>query len=295
MQDNTTKLGWIGMGKIGTPMAENLAKAGFPLTVYNRDKSKTKSFEEKEISVSPNVTALVQSSDVVFTMIANDAAVEEVYGEISKMDSLSGKLFIDMSTISKGLTVRTAEALAAKGASFIDAPVAGSVKPAQEATLIIMCGGKPEDVERARPYLEKMGKLVKHLGPNGSGIAAKLAINYYLSIVYVGLAEAVLFAEKSGVQKEAILELINESATGSGATKVKTPVLLSGDYKPAFTVQQMLKDVKLAQNEGAHFPLSAVLEQTYTNAVGKGLGELDVIGVVEYLKQLGEKHSAVTF
>jgi 3-hydroxyisobutyrate dehydrogenase len=295
MQDNTMKLGWIGLGKIGMPMAENLVKAGFPLTVYNRDRSKADSFAEKGIPVSPNVTALVQSSDVVFTMIANDAAIEEVYGEILKMDGLSGKLFIDMSTVSKSLTVRTAEALAAKGGALIDAPVAGSVKPAQEATLIIMCGGKLEDVERARPYLEKMGKLVKYLGPNGSGIAAKLAINYYLSILYAGLAEAVLFAEKSGMQKEAILELINESATGSGATKVKTPLLLSGDYKPAFTVQQMLKDVKLAQSEGARFPLAAVLEQTYTHAVGKGLGDLDVIGIVEYLKQLQERGSEVTF
>ncbi len=292
---NTTKLGWIGLGKIGIPMAENLVKAGFPLTVYNRTADKTASLQQLGAAVSPDVKTLVQESDIVFTMIANDAAVEEVYNEILSMENIAGKLFIDMSTISKALTVQTAESLAGKGAAFIDAPVAGSIKPAQDATLIIMCGGKESDVERARPYLEKMGRMVKYLGPNGNGITAKLAINYYLSALYLGLAEAVLFAGQNGIQKEALLELINESATGSGATKVKTPLLISGDYKPSFTVQQMLKDVKLAQKEGASFPMATILEQTYTNAVAKNFGELDVIGVIEYLKQLKEKSDEVTF
>lgn len=288
-------IGWIGLGKIGTPMAENLVKAGFLLSVYNRNVDKAASLQEKGVPVSPDIPTLVQESDIIFTMIANDEAIEEVFETILAMDNIAGKLFIDMSTISQTLSVRTAEALVGKGATFIDAPVAGSVKPAQNATLIIMCGGKENDVERARPYLEKLGKMIKHLGLNGSGIAAKLAINYYLSALYLGLAEAVLFAEQSGVDRADILELINESASGSGATKVKTPSLLSGDYKPAFTVQQMLKDVRLAQKEGANFPLAATLEQTYANAVGKGFGEIDVIGIVTYLEQMGKKDSEVTF
>ena len=276
-------------------MAQNLAKAGFQVSVYNRSPDKAEPLRQQGVPVSPDVTTLVKDSDIIFTMVANDAAVQEVYDAVLGIDNIAGKLFIDMSTISKELTVNTAKALAEKGASLIDAPVAGSVKPAQEATLIILCGGAAADVETARPYLEKMGKLIKYLGPNGSGIAAKLAINYYLSALYLGLAETVLFAEKSGIKREDILELINESATGSGATKVKTPPLLSGDFKPAFTVAQMLKDVKLAQKEGADFPLANTLQHTYDAAVSKGFGEIDVIGIIQYLQQTKEKSNEVTF
>jgi len=158
--------------------------------------------------------------------------------------------------------------------------------PAKEGTLIIMAGGEEKDLQEVLPYLNKLGKAVKHVGPVGSGISAKLAINYFLSIIYQGLAETVLFAEKSGIKTEDMLEIINESACGSGATKVKTPLLLQQDYPPAFALDFMLKDLNLAKKEGVNTPMNTVLLETYQKAHDAGLGKQDVISIINYLKQI---------
>jgi len=216
-------------------------------------------------------------------MLTNDAAVEEVYGKILEQP-ISGKLFVDMSTIAQDVSINLANKLKAKGAAFLDAPVAGSTKPAAEGTLIIMVGGEQTDLERARPYLEKMGKSIKHLGENGKGIAAKLAINYFLSIIYQGLAETILFSDQLGIERSEMLEIINDSASGSGATKVKTPLLVEGNYTAAFALDLMLKDIRLAQQAGATYPLLGTLLDTYQKAHENGLGQLDVIGIIESIK-----------
>jgi 3-hydroxyisobutyrate dehydrogenase len=217
-------------------------------------------------------------------MLTNDTAVQEVYGKILEQP-ISGKLFVDMSTISQDASIDLARKLKEKGATFLDAPVAGSTKPAAEGTLIIMVGGEQTDLERARPYLEKMGKSIKHLGENGKGIAAKLAINYFLSIIYQGLAETILFSDQLGIERSEMLEIINDSASGSGATKVKTPLLVEGNYTAAFALDLMLKDIRLAQQAGAAYPLLGTLIDTYQAAYEKGLGQLDVIGIIESIKQ----------
>lgn len=279
---HTEKIGFIGLGNMGRPMAKNLEKAGFNLSVYNRTVEKAKDFTEKT-SICGSIADLVAQSSVIFTMLTNDSSVKAVYDQIVGLD-ISGKLFVDMSTISQKLSQETAQALQNKQASFIDAPVAGSTKPAAEGTLIILVGGEEKSLERALPYLEKMGKLVKHLGGNGQGLAAKLAINYYLSIIYLGLAETMLFAEKMGIDRADMLQIINESASGSGASRVKTPVLTDNDFRPAFALDLMLKDILLAREAGANYPLSEVIAQTYQAAHDNGMGQEDVMAVI---KQIG--------
>lgn len=281
----TENIGFIGLGNMGNPMAKNLEKAGFPLAVYNRNIARTTDFAAQS-TVYSEVTDLIGSSDLVFTMLTNDAAVEEVYGKILEQP-ISGKLFVDMSTIAQDVSINLANKLKAKGAAFLDAPVAGSTKPAAEGTLIIMVGGEQADLERARPYLEKMGKSVKHLGENGKGIAAKLAINYFLSILYQGLAETILFSDQLGIERSEMLAIINDSASGSGATKVKTPLLVEGNYTAAFALDLMLKDIRLAQQAGAAYPLLDTLLETYQKAHDNGLGQLDVIGIIESIKPSG--------
>jgi len=278
----TENIGFVGLGNMGNPMAKNLEKAGFPLAVYNRNIARTTDFAAQS-TVYSEVTDLIGASDVIFTMLTNDAAVEEVYGKILEQP-ISGKLFVDMSTIAQHVSINLANKLKAKGAAFLDAPVAGSTKPAAEGTLIIMVGGEQTDLERARPYLEKMGKSIKHLGENGKGIAAKLAINYFLSIIYQGLAETILFSDQLGIERSEMLEIINDSASGSGATKVKTPLLVEGNYTPAFALDLMLKDIRLAQQAGAAYPLLGTLLDTYQKAHDSGLGQLDVIGIIESIK-----------
>ena len=279
---NNTKLGWIGLGNMGNPMAKNLIKAGYQLSVYNRSLDKTESFKT-EATVCHSIAELVKNSDVIFTMLTNDDALNQVYQEIAK-EELQEKLFIDCSTISQECSLANAKLVKAKDAGFIDAPVAGSTMPAKEGTLIIMAGGEEKDVERAKPYFEKLGKLTKHLGSNGSGVAAKLSINYFLSLIYQGLAETVLFSEKLGLERKDMLEIINESACGNGATKVKTPLLVNDSYPAAFALDLMLKDILLAQKAGASFPLSQAMIDTYQEAHDQGFGEDDVIGIIEVLK-----------
>lgn len=277
------KVGFIGLGNMGHPMAKNLEKAGFSLSVYNRTAEKAENFKEKS-KVCSTVSELVQNSDIVFTMLTNDTAVKAVYEEIFTQN-ITGKLFIDMSTISPEASREMADAIKIKEGRFIDAPVAGSTKPAAEGTLIILAGGEEKDIERAKPYLQKLGKVIKHLGENGKGIAAKLSVNYFISIIYQGLAETILFSDKLGIDRKDMLEIINESASGSGATKVKTPLLIDDQYEPAFALDLMLKDILLAKNAGADFPLSKTLIETYQSAHDAGFGKDDVIGIINYLKK----------
>ncbi|MCY0968364.1 NAD(P)-dependent oxidoreductase [Chryseobacterium wangxinyae] len=280
---NTEKVGFIGLGNMGHPMAKNLEKAGFPLIVYNRNSSKIEDFKIKS-KVASNVKELVKESDIIFTMLTNDEAVKDVFMQILEVN-IADKLFIDMSTISPEESTKIADAVKIKEASFLDAPVAGSTKPAEEGTLIFMVGGEDKDVEKATPYLEKLGKEIKHLGKNGKGLAAKLSVNYFISALYQGLAETILLSDKLGINRKDMLEIINESASGSGATKVKTPLLIEDDYKPAFSLDLMLKDILLAKNAGADLPLSHTLLETYQSAQNDGFGKDDVIGIINYLKK----------
>lgn len=280
---NEEKLGFIGLGNMGYPMAKNLEKAGFPLSVFNRTADKAENF--KQIStVYSGIPDLIAGSDIIFTMLTDDNALQSVYEEILKQ-KLEGKLFIDMSTVSPGATKEISAAVKIKEAGFIDAPVAGSTVPAAEGTLIIMAGGEEKDLQRAMPYLQKLGKSVRHLGGNGKGIAAKLSVNYFLSTLYQGLAETIILSDKLGIGRQEMLEIINESASGSGATRVKTPLLVKDQYDPAFALDLMLKDVLLARNAGADLPLSEILIRTYQSAHDAGFGKEDVIGIINYLKK----------
>ncbi|WP_447642125.1 MULTISPECIES: NAD(P)-dependent oxidoreductase [Chitinophagaceae] len=281
---NIEKLGFIGLGNMGHPMAKNLEKAGFPLFVYNRSAEKAEDFKEASTACQ-TISELVNSADVIFTMLTNDTAVKAVYEEILKED-IKGKLFVDFSTVSQKMSQEINHAIKTKEASFIDAPVAGSTKPAAEGTLIIMVGGDEKDIQRALPYLNKMGKLVKHLGGNGKGLAAKISINYFLAMIYEGLAETILLSDKLGVHRKDMLEIINESASGSGATKVKSPMLLDNDFKPAFALDLMLKDILLAKDAGADYPVGKAIVETYQKAHDAGLGKNDVMGVINYLKDI---------
>lgn len=284
----TEKVGFIGLGNMGHPMAKNLEKAGVELCVYNRTAKKAKDFTKKT-TVCQNVSEVAAQCGVVFTMLTDDASVKAVYDEILGLD-ISGKLFVDISTISQNATCQLAQALQTAGASFIDAPVTGSIGPATDGTLIFLAGGDEKDLQRAQPYFDRMGKAVKHFGCNGKGIAAKLAINYYLSIIYHGLAETVLFAEKMGIGRADMLEIINESASGSVASRMKTAMLVDKDYKASIVMDLLFKDIQLARKAGADYPLSGRVLQTFQAAHDSGMGHEDIIAIIkEIARTVGQK------
>lgn len=277
-------IGFIGLGNMGHPMAKNLEKAAVPLTVFNRTSAKVEDFAEQS-QVASTIPDLVAQSDIIFTMLTNDLAVNQVYETLLNCP-VEGKLLIDMSTVSPQVTSALAVAADRHGASFLDAPVAGSTTPAKDASLIFMVGGSKEDFHRAEPYLQLMGRELKHLGPSGAGISAKICINYYLSILYQGMAETVLFAERMGISRQDMMSIINESASGSGASKVKTELIVRDEYPPAFSVNLMLKDVGIAHASGVDFPLSDALLRTYQGAADAGRGEQDVMAIIPFLQNV---------
>jgi 3-hydroxyisobutyrate dehydrogenase len=276
------KIGFIGLGNMGKPMAKNLEQAGVPLYVITGLLKKMNDFSEKSIPCN-DIYSLVKECDIIFTMLTNDDAVHAVYETILSMD-IAGKLFVDMSTISQDASKAISETTKLKGASFIDAPVAGSTQPAKDGTLIFMVGGDEADEKKVLPYLEIMGKEVKYMGANGQGVNAKLCINYYLSILYQGMAETVLFAEKMGISRENMMSIINESASGSGASKVKTSMIIKDEYPAAFSIDLMLKDVKLAVEAGAKYPLTDSVLKTYQGAKDAGFATYDVMSVIPFME-----------
>ncbi len=279
------KLGWIGLGNMGTPIVKNLLKAGFEVTVFNRTKEKEQPVIEAGATSAENAAALIDNCDVVFTMVSDDNAVKALFeGEAGLLASAKpGKLIIDMSTVSPETSKYLADACQQKQIDFLEAPVSGSVKPAQDGTLIILVGGSAETYQKAKPMFDVIGKLSLHLGENGVGSSAKLAINYLLALVLQGMAETVLFASQNGVKKEDMLTIINEGAIGNAIMKLKTPAILSNNFPPAFALKLMAKDLRLAKAAGMDLPLSTPLFNSYNEALNKGLGEEDVMAIIKYL------------
>lgn len=198
------KIGWAGLGNMGTPMAFNILKSGHELTVFNRNKDKEQELIAAGASSAKNLQELASHCDVVFTMLSDDVAVKSVYNEIDGLLSggESGKLFIDMSTVAPETSRHLSALCKTKQVSFLDAPVSGSVQPAKDGKLIILVGGEVQDFEKAKPILDALGKLVLYLGASGAGSSAKLAINYLLGINIQALAETVLLPSKMGSVKK---------------------------------------------------------------------------------------------
>src|SRR3954447_22266387 len=188
-------LGWVGLGNMGNAIVKNLLKNGCEVNVYNRTKGKEAELVQAGAKSQNSLQQLVHNSPIIFTMVSDDEAVKEVYtGEQGLLShSPSGKIFVDMSTVSPQTSRYLADVCNQSQNQFIEAPVSGSVKPAQDGTLIIMAGGPQEAYEKVKPLFDIIGKLSLYLGNNGAGSSAKLAINYFLAVNLQGLAETVLF------------------------------------------------------------------------------------------------------
>ena len=294
-------IGWIGLGNMGTPMVKNLVKAGFDVTVYNRSSDKTEALSnEIKISVAYSPAELVATSDVIITMLADDAAVKAVYQSdngifsaiadknptaVDEEPTIGDKKLtvVDMSTVSPETTIYLAGLCAEKGISYLDAPVAGSVKPAEEAQLVIMVGGDESVYHYVKPAFDALGKASIYLGENGKANVAKLSVNLMLGIATQALAEAVIFARKNGLSAELLLPIINASAVGGGMTKMKTENIINDNFKPAFALDLLKKDLRLATENGMDTPAGKSVYQTLQAASDKGYGEEDMIAVLKYL------------
>ena len=284
----TKKIGWIGLGNMGVPMVKNLLKAGFEVTVYNRTVAKAAPLQEAGAKLAVSPAALWDVADTIITMVADDAALQQIHqGKDGLLAGATAGTVIDMSTVSPATSRELAAKLAVKGVNYLDAPVAGSVKPAELGQLVIMVGGKKEVYERAAPIFEKLGKAQFYLGQQGAGNNAKLAMNTLLAFNMQGLAESVLFASEHGISPESMLAIIGESALANAITKMKTANILAANYQPAFALKHLAKDLRLAQGQGLHTPGGEAMHDSYQQALAQGWGEKDISAIFPFL--MGEK------
>jgi len=281
---NTTKIGWIGLGKMGTPMSQSLIKAGFPVVVYNRTKEKEEGLKASGAGVASTPAALIQQVDVVIIMVTDDKAINDIFnGENGLLAAgACGKVVINMSTVSLAISKDMAAACEQLGNHYLDAPVSGSVKQAQEAQLVIMAGGDEATFAKAKPILEKIGRMVLLVGDTGAGNTAKLAINTLLGIQAQGLAEAVAFAQQSGIKDTDLMTLINNSALGSPFIKIKGEAIVNNDFNAMFSLSNIAKDLRLAKDIGLSTPLGEVAYQTFQDAE-PALGDEDIIAVYKQI------------
>jgi 3-hydroxyisobutyrate dehydrogenase len=177
------KIGWIGLGTMGIPMANSLIKSGYELTVFNRNADKTQSLQEQGAAVSESPAALIAQVDIIIVMVTDDNAIKEIFqGESGLLSAQArGKTIINMSTVSPAVSIEMEALCSQQGNHYLDAPVSGSVKQATEATLIIIAGGKSEVFEKVKPVLESMGKLAIRFGDIGAGNRVKLIVNTFLA------------------------------------------------------------------------------------------------------------------
>lgn len=276
------KIGWVGIGHMGAPMSLNLINAGFDVSVYNRSADKLKILTANGAKAYDTITGLVKGCDTIFVMVSDDNAVKNIFLEIIKTD-ITGKLFINTSTVSPETSKEINGICKNKSARFLEAPVSGSVKPATDGTLVILAAGDKKDYEEATPFFEKLGKLSLYLGETGKGSIAKLAINYYLAITIQGIAETTLFAEKKGLDRDTMMLIINESACGSPMSKLKTPSVISNSYPAAFPLKHMAKDVRLAQEQQLNSPMLEPIFKSFRKALENNLGDEDVMSVIKIL------------
>jgi len=283
---NQLKLGWVGLGNMGSPMVLNLLKAQYEVTVFNRTKEKEKPLVIAGAKSAVSLNELLKNCDIIFTMLSNDAAVKEVFeGSDGLLNSENqGKTIINMSTVSPETSRHLNTICKQQQVHFIDAPVSGSVKPAQDGTLVILVGASHENFELAKPMFDVLGKIAIHVGEPGVASSAKLAINYLLGLNLQGLAETVLFAEKNGVSKQDMLNIINQGACGNGITTIKTPSILNDSFPAAFALKHLVKDLRLAKEAGLDSPLIQPLYDSYASAEKEGLGDQDAMAIISSLK-----------
>lgn len=279
---NNTKIGFIGLGKMGIPMAQNLIKAGYELFVYNRSSDKADLLIAEGAKFINTPVDLLRQCEVVILMVADDKATQDIItGENGLISSATaGKIIINMSTVSPAISKEMTSLLAKKGVFYIDAPVSGSLKQAIEGSLVIMAGGDKAAFEKVKPIFDVLGKLALQVGEIGAGNSAKLAINALLSFHAQGLAEAIAFAKKQGIDTKDLLELINTSALGNVFMKIKGDAILQDNYNAVFALKHISKDLGLAKAEGLNSPLANAAYQSFKDAEQE-LGEEDIIAIAK--------------
>ena len=278
------QVGLIGLGIMGAPMARNLLKAGFPLTVATRTPGKAEKFAVENSSLGDvkavgTPAEVAAASEIIVTMVTDSPDVVAVargdHGIFAA--AKPGSIIIDMSTISPQVTRELAEEARAKGLFWLDAPVSGGEKGAIEGTLTIMVGGDVEALERARPALNAMGKRITHFGPAGNGQSAKLCNQIMTAVNLLSVCEALTFGAKAGLDLATLHQALTGGAANSWALEVLGKKMIERDFKPAFMVKLQQKDLRLvldaANANHTSLPTAALAHQLLAVVEAEGRGD----------------------
>ena len=271
------KVAFLGLGIMGRPMAENLAKAGHEVVAWNRTPGKT--VAGARLAATPQEAA--QGAEVAWICVSDTAAVEQVlFGADGVEGALrEGMIVADSSTILPAATQQFAERVRARGADLVDAPITGSKVGAESGQLIFIVGGREESVARLEPLFAALGKKFVHVGESGLGEAAKLAMNLMIALTYEGFGEGITLASKLGVPAEKLIELVQASMVRSGVVDYKAPFVLKRDFSPNFPLRLMHKDIHLmleaAREARVKLPALETVDEIYEVAEEEGHRDLD--------------------
>ncbi len=289
------KIGFVGIGIMGKPMALNLLKAGYELTVHNRTRAKAEQLLTEGAAWAANPADVANRSDVVIICVTDTPDVRGVLLGQSGVIAAArpGLICVDMSTISPAATKEMGQILKTKGVTLIDAPISGGEVGAIEGKLSIMMGGPKEAVEKVRPVMEVMGRTVTYCGPLGSGQITKLANQVMVIHTIMSLAEGLAFAEKAGLDLETTLKVTSAGAAASHSLKALGPKVIAGDLKPAFMVDLQQKDLRLileyAEQVKQPLPGVALARQLLAVLQAQGRGRDGTQALVDVIRQLGRK------
>jgi 3-hydroxyisobutyrate dehydrogenase len=286
------RVGFVGLGTMGGPMAANAARAGFQVTAWNRTPGRAVDLHELGVRIGDSAAAVAAASDIVISIVSDTPDVEAVlFGPDGVAEgATSGALVIDMSTISPSATREFAERLSKHGVAMLDAPVSGGSEGARKGTLSIFVGGEAADVERARPVLESLGTTITHVGPIGAGQAVKAVNQVILAGTYLGVAEGIVLALKSGLDVDQVVGALSGGAAQSWVLTNRSGRMKDNDYPLGFKVALHRKDLGIAlgmaRELGTSLPISALCEAIEAGLMGQGHSDDDMSAVARSIRAL---------
>src|SRR3989441_6837136 len=287
-----SKVGFIGLGVMGGQMVNRLLGKGHSVTGYNRTRSKAQWLIDQGMKWADSPRAVASASDFTFAMVTNAAAISAITeGSDGMLAGLGpGKIFLDMSTVSPGVSRALAARVRERGADMVDSPVSGSVITLQEGKLSVMVGGRKETFEKVKPLLQDIGPKVTHVGDNGLALVMKIGVNLSLAVQMLAFCEGVLLAEKSGIARETAVDVLTHSVIASPMVQYRGPFILKKQEEAWFNVNMMQKDMNLALELGRQLdvpmPTTAVTNEFLTAARGMGLVEKDFAVLFDVLAQM---------
>ncbi len=287
-----THIGFVGLGAMGSRVVKRLLDAGYTVTGYNRTRSKAQWLLDAGMRWGDTPRTVAETADVIFTMVTNTQALQEVVGGHNGILAglREGKIYIDMSTVSPSKSREVAAKVAATGAHMLDVPVSGSVITLEQGNLSLMVGGDRTIFEQVKPILLAIGPKVNYVGNNGQAVLMKIAINLNLQVQFLAFCEGLLLAEKGGIPRETALEVILNSVIASPSLKYRTPFILNMPEEAWFDVNMMQKDMLLALELGRELdvplPTVAISNEFLTAARAMGLAKHDFAIVFKVLARM---------